>query len=74
MSDNLLLSSLWLLPVIGLFVVLIVPKRSEAVDQVDLARLSRWLTFLVTLVMLGIYVGDQNARQPLLGAGASTTP
>ncbi len=62
MSDNLLLSSLWLLPVIGLIVVLIVPKRSEAsVKWISLGFTVA--TFLVTLVMLGIYVGDQNARQ-----------
>ena len=30
MNDNLILTSLWLLPVIGLVVVLLIPKRSEA--------------------------------------------
>ena len=33
MSDNLLLTSLWLLPVIGLVIVLVVPKRNESADQ-----------------------------------------
>ena len=55
MSDNVLLSSLWLLPVIGLLVVLAVPKRNEAaIKWISLACMVA--TFLVTLVMLGNYV------------------
>jgi NADH-quinone oxidoreductase subunit M len=64
MSDNLLLTSLWLLPLIGLVAVLLIPKRNEAaIKWISLGFTSA--TFLVTLVMLGIYVGDQNARQSL---------
>ena len=29
MSDNLLLTSLWLVPLIGVVIVLVVPKRAE---------------------------------------------
>ncbi len=55
MSDTVLLSSLWLLPVIGLVVVLAVPKRNEAaIKWISLA--SMLATFLVTLVMLGNYL------------------
>jgi NADH-quinone oxidoreductase subunit M len=55
MSDNVLLSSLWLLPVIGLLVVLAVPKRSEAAIK-WIALGCMLATFLVTLVMLGNYL------------------
>ena len=52
MSDNLLLTSLWLVPLIGLVIVLVVPKRAEqAVKWVALGFTS--LTFVVTLVVLG---------------------
>ena len=55
MSDIVLLSSLWLLPVIGLIVVLAIPKRNEAsIKWISLAFMIA--TFLVTLVMLGNYV------------------
>jgi NADH-quinone oxidoreductase subunit M len=64
MSDNLLLTSLWLLPLLGLVAVLVVPKRNEAwIKWISLGFTIA--TFLVTLVMLGVFVGDQNARQPL---------
>jgi NADH-quinone oxidoreductase subunit M len=60
MSDNLLLTSLWLLPLIGLAVVLVIPKRSEsAVKWVSLAFSAA--TFLVTLVLLTVYVGGNLA-------------
>ena len=63
MSDNLLLSSLWLLPMIGLVIVLIVPRQNEwAIKWISLACTA--VTFLATLVILGMYIGDQNARQP----------
>ncbi len=60
MSDTVLLSSLWLLPVIGLLVVLVVPKKSEAAIK-WIALGCTVATFLVTLVMLGNYlaVDDQ---------------
>jgi NADH-quinone oxidoreductase subunit M len=55
MSDIVLLTSLWLLPVIGLLVVLAVPKRNEsAIKWISLACMVA--TFLVTLVMLGNYL------------------
>ncbi len=59
MSDNLLLTSVWLLPLIGLAIVLMVPKRSEsAVKWVALGFTSA--TFLATLLMLQVYLaGDQ---------------
>ena len=49
MSDNLLLTSLWLVPLIGLAIVLVLPKQAEqavkwvslAFTSVDLSR-SRW--------------------------------
>jgi len=47
-GDNLLLGSLWLLPLIGLAIVLLVPKRSEsAVKWVALGFTSRpfWQRF-----------------------------
>ncbi len=63
MSDILLLSSVWLLPLIGLVIVLLVPKRSEgAIKWISLA--STVATFVVTLVILGIYLSDINAQQP----------
>jgi NADH-quinone oxidoreductase subunit M len=62
MSDNVLLTSAWLLPLIGLLVVLVVPKRSEsAVKWVALGFTSA--TFLVTLLMLQAYLAD--IRAPL---------
>ena len=65
MSDNLLLTSLWLVPLIGLVVVLVVPKRSEpAVKWVSLGFTS--VTFLITLVVLGVYLtGDPHRPAPL---------
>jgi len=67
LSDNLLLTSLWLVPLIGAAIVLAVPKRSEqAVKWVSLAFTS--LTFLIMLVVLAVYLnGDPHtgARAPL---------
>ncbi len=67
MSDNFLLTSLWLVPLIGAAIVLALPKRSEpAVKWVSLAVTS--LTFLISLVILGVYLsGDPQtgARAPL---------
>lgn len=64
MSDNLLLSSLWLLPFIGMFAVLAVPRRSEALIKY-VALGFTLATFLATLVALGLYLNDQPASAPL---------
>ena len=57
MSDTLLLSSLWVLPVIGLIVVLAVPKRNEAsIKWISLGFMLA--TFLVTLVLLRNYLAE----------------
>jgi NADH-quinone oxidoreductase subunit M len=58
MSDFVLLTSLWLVPVIGLVTVLILPKRAEpAVKWVSLGFTSA--TFLLTLIALSVYLnGD----------------
>ncbi len=64
LSDNLLLTSLWLVPLIGVAVVLLLPKRSEqAAKWVSLGFTS--VTFLITLVMLGVYlVGSDSPNGP----------
>ena len=60
MNDNLLLTSLWLLPLIGLAAVLMVPKRSEsAVKWVALGFTSA--TFLASLLMLQVYLAGDRA-------------
>jgi NADH-quinone oxidoreductase subunit M len=64
MSDNLLLTSLWLLPVIGMPVVLAVPKRSEAAVKY-IALLFTIGTFVLSLIALGLYLGDGPASSPL---------
>src|SRR5262245_21553082 len=64
MSDNLLLTSLWLLPMIGLAVVLAVPKRSEAAIK-GISLGFTLATFVVSLIALGLYVGDQSVSAPL---------
>ena len=49
MSDDLLLTSLWLLPLLGAVLVLFMPKRAEpAIKGVSLAV--TLVTFLLTLV------------------------
>lgn len=64
MSDNLLLTSLWLLPLIGMAVVLLVPQRSGLmIKGVSLGF--TLATFIASLVALGIYLGDNTARLPL---------
>jgi NADH-quinone oxidoreductase subunit M len=63
LSDNLLLTSLWLAPLIGVIVVLALPKRSEqAAKWVSLGFTS--LTFLITLVMLGVYLSGSPTTGP----------
>ena len=64
MSDNLLLTSLWLLPLIGMVGVLAVPRRSEASIKY-IALVATILTFVATLVALALYVGDSTAGAPL---------
>jgi NADH-quinone oxidoreductase subunit M len=55
MSDNLLLTSLWLVPLIGLVAVLLVPKAAEQyVKWVALGFTS--LTFILTLVVLAQFL------------------
>jgi NADH-quinone oxidoreductase subunit M len=57
MSDNLLLTSLWLVPLIGVAVVLALPKKAEsAIKWVSLGFTS--LSFVITLVTLGVYLGQ----------------
>ncbi len=66
MSDNLLLTSLWLVPLLGAAIVLAMPRRAEqAVKWVSLAATS--VMFLLTLVALGAYVSSA----PGTGARAS---
>ena len=61
MSDLVLLSSLWLVPLIGMLIVLAIPKRNEsAIRWTSLA--CTVLTFVVSLVALGNY---SEARKPL---------
>jgi NADH-quinone oxidoreductase subunit M len=63
MSDNLILTSLWLLPVIGLVVVLVIPRRSEpAIKWVALGFTGA--TFLMTLWALAIYLSSPAASKP----------
>ena len=64
LSDNLLLTSLWLVPLIGVAVVLLLPKRSEqAAKWVSLGFTS--VTFLITLVILGVYLlGSDSPNGP----------
>jgi NADH-quinone oxidoreductase subunit M len=63
LSDNLLLTSLWLVPLIGVAAVLLLPKRSEqAAKWVSLGFTS--VTFLITLVVLWVYVGGEGSSGP----------
>jgi NADH-quinone oxidoreductase subunit M len=64
LSDNFLLTSLWLVPLIGLFAVLVVPRRSEhAIKWVSLAF--SLATFVMTLVVLAVYLTEHKASEPL---------
>jgi NADH-quinone oxidoreductase subunit M len=57
MSDNLLLTSLWLVPLIGLMTILVLPQKAEqAVKWVALGITS--LTFVMTLVVLGVFLSQ----------------
>ena len=64
MSDNLLLTSFWLLPLIGMVGVLAVPRRSEAAIKY-LALAATLITFVATLIALRLYVGDGPSSAPL---------
>src|SRR5271157_1676124 len=64
MSDNLLLTSLWLLPLIGMVGVLAVPRRLEAAIKY-LALAATIITFVVTLIALRLYVEDGPSNAPL---------
>ena len=74
MSDDLLLTLLWLLPLVGAVIVLFIPKRAGVGDQVGRARRSRSRRFVLTLIACGIYVGDDSsASAPLARARPRTT-
>jgi NADH-quinone oxidoreductase subunit M len=63
LSDNLLLTSLWLMPLIGAVVVLALPKKSEQLAKwVSLAFTS--FTFLISLVILGVYLSGSPTTGP----------
>jgi NADH-quinone oxidoreductase subunit M len=66
MSDNLLLTSLWLVPLIGLVTILVVPKAAEhAIKWLALGFTS--LTFVITLVVLASFLNggikDKSLRE-----------
>ncbi len=62
-SDNLLLTSLWLVPLIGMVAVLFLPKRFEHTAKwVSLGFTS--VTFLVTLILLAKYMGSDGTAGP----------
>ena len=64
MSDNLLLSSLWLLPVIGLVILLFVPQRNDAaIRWVSLA--ATLATFVASLVILAVFLTENRAQTSL---------
>jgi NADH-quinone oxidoreductase subunit M len=64
MSDNVLLSSLWLLPLLGAAIVLLVPKRNEAaIKWISLA--ASVATLVVSLLILGVYLNESKASAPL---------
>jgi NADH-quinone oxidoreductase subunit M len=64
MTDNLLLSSLWLLPLIGMVIVLVVPRQSEHLIKF-IALGFTLVTFVATLVALGLYLSDEPSSAPL---------
>ncbi|AMV36528.1 NuoM family protein [Planctomyces sp. SH-PL62] len=70
MSDNLLLTSLWLVPLIGAGAVLLMPRGSERLVKYVATGFTA-AGFLLTLVALFAYVGDDRARAPLAERAAS---
>jgi NADH-quinone oxidoreductase subunit M len=64
MNDLVLLTSVWLIPLIGVLVVLAIPKRNEAwVRRTALGFTIA--TFAVSLVALGSYVTEDSANRAL---------
>jgi NADH-quinone oxidoreductase subunit M len=64
MSDNLLLTSLWLVPLIGMVSVLLVPKAAERfIKWVALGFTS--LTFAITLAALALFLSAGITDKPL---------
>src|SRR5689334_20262153 len=64
MNDLVLLTSLWLIPLIGVLVVLAIPKRNESwIPRTALAFTIA--TFAVSLVALENYMNEQAASRPL---------
>ena len=70
MSDLVLLSSLWLIPLIGMLIVLAIPKGNESAIRWT-ALAATIVTFAVSLVALGNYVNDPDSRKPLEERAAS---
>jgi len=70
MSDNLLLTSLWLVPLIGAGAVLLVPKGSERLVKY-VATAFTAVAFALALAALAAYVGDARAAAPLAERAAS---
>jgi NADH-quinone oxidoreductase subunit M len=63
MSDNVLLTSLWLVPLVGAVVVLFVPRRSEqSIKWISLAFTS--VMFLLTLMALSAYLSSAPGTGP----------
>jgi NADH-quinone oxidoreductase subunit M len=64
MNDLVLLTSLWLIPLIGVLVVLAIPKRNESwIPRTALGFTIA--TFAVSLVALENYMNEQAASRPL---------
>src|SRR5262249_55644153 len=64
MNDLVLLTSLWLIPLIGVLVVLAIPKRNESwIPRTALGFTIA--TFAVSLVALENYMNEQVANRPL---------
>ncbi len=69
MSDNLLLSALWLIPVIGMIAVLIVPRsRLDLMRWISLG--STFAVLVLAVVILGIYLDRPEAQTSLRERGA----
>jgi NADH-quinone oxidoreductase subunit M len=64
MSDNVLLTSVWLIPLLGLVVILAVPGRSESsIKWLSLG--ASFLTFVASLLLLQAYLTQSEAQAPL---------
>lgn len=63
MRDDLGLTLLWLIPLIGMVLVLLIPKRAErSIKIVSLA--STLATFVLSLVIAGAFINDLNTGGP----------